>query len=293
MDGWCRRIEHVDSEQIVRSWFRQIGATDLRFVGDKRKQGPPDWVINYRGDTIAVEVTLLRDEKSGWRRDVEVAVENKLCELVEKVSHEHGSPLAWQVLCEYAPKQPPRTMGAGKWEDRALAILRSAPSAAPVHLMDRLLAEEQTRGYGWGVFLDVIAVPAKENSGLVQVSIGQGDLVDKTVIENTSSAIDLKGKKVRNSIARGERSQLYDRWWLVFDDELVMVPVIQGNEWERIDGEVRACPGIDAWSKVVMVSRFQPVDTARELNRWYHALWEDAGHAPLPPSPAWGTYTQD
>ena len=97
MDRWCRRIEHVDSEQVVRSWFRQIGATDLRFVGDKGKQGPPDWVINYRGDTIAVEVTLLRDEKNGWPRAVEMAVENKLCELVEKVSREHGSPVAWQV----------------------------------------------------------------------------------------------------------------------------------------------------------------------------------------------------
>ena len=214
-----------------------------------------------------------------------MAVENKLCELVEKVSREHGSPVAWQVLCEYAPKQPARTMGAGKWENRALGILRGAASAAPVHLMDRLLAEEKTRGYGRGVFLDVIAAPAEENSGLVQVSNGQGDLVDKVVIENTSSAIELKVKKVRASIGRGERSQFYARWWLVFDDELVMVPVIQGDEWESINGAVRACPGIDAWSKVVLVSRFQPVDTTRVMNRWYHTFWEDAGHAPLPPSP--------
>ena len=116
MDGWCRQVEHVDSEQEVPNWFRQIGATDPpRFVGDKGKQGPPDWVIRYEGNTIAVEVTLLRDEKKGWPRAMEMGIENKLCELVEKVSWEHGSPLAWQVSCEYAPEQPRRTMRTGKW----------------------------------------------------------------------------------------------------------------------------------------------------------------------------------
>ena len=294
MDGWCRRVEHVDSEQVVPNWFRQIGATDPCFVGDKGKQGPPDWVIHYEGNTIAVEVTLLRDETKGWPRAMEIGIENKLCELVEKVSREHGSPLAWHVLCEYAPEQPRRTMRTGKWANRALEILRSAASAAPVQLMDRrLLAKDKTRDYGWGVFLDVIAAPAKENSALVQVSIGQGDLVNKAVIKNASSAIKHKVKKLRDSIARGERSQLYDNWWLVFDDELVMVPILENDEWKSIDEEIRGCPGIDAWSKVVLVSRFQPVDTTRPTNKWYHAFWEDPGHPPLPPSPAWGSYAQD
>ena len=61
-----------------------------------------------------------------------------------------------------------------------------------------------------GVFSwNVIAAPAQENSGLVQVSNGQGDLVNKAVIENASSAIENKVRKLRDSIARGERSQLY------------------------------------------------------------------------------------
>ena len=81
---WCRRVEHVDSEQVV-VWFRQIGATDLRFVGDKGEQGPPDWEIRYKGNTIAVEVTLLRDETEGWPRATEMGIEDRLCELVEKV----------------------------------------------------------------------------------------------------------------------------------------------------------------------------------------------------------------
>ena len=293
MDGWCRRVEHVDSEQVVPNWFRQIGATNPRFVGDKGKQGPPDWVIRYEGNTIAVEVTLLRDEQNGWPRAVEMGIEDKLCELVEQVSREHGSPLAWQVWCEYAPEQPRRTMRAGKWKNRALGILRSAASAAPVLRTDRLLAEEKTRDYGWGVFLEVIAAPAKQNSGLVQVSIGQGDLVNKAVIENASSAIERKVKKLRDSIARGERSQLYENWWLVFDDELVMVPILEDDEWKSIDQEIQGCPGIDAWSKVVLVNRFQPGDTTRPTNKWYHAFWEDPGHAPLPPSPAWGSFTQE
>ena len=184
-------------------------------------------------------------------------------------------------------------MRAGKWKNRALGILRSAASAAPVLRTDRLLAEEKTRDYGWGVFLEVIAAPAKQNSGLVQVSIGQGDLVNKAVIENASSAIERKVKKLRDSIARGERSQLYENWWLVFDDELVMVPILEDDEWKSIDQEIQGCPGIDAWSKVVLVNRFQPGDTTRPTNKWYHAFWEDPGHAPLPPSPAWGSFTQE
>jgi hypothetical protein len=293
MGGWCRRVEHVDSEQVVRNWFRQIGATDPRFVGDKGEQGPPDWVIRYEGNTIAVEVRLLRDEQNGWPRHVEMGIEDKLCKLVEQVSREHGSPLAWQVWCEYAPEQPRRTMKASKWENRALRILRSAASAAPVPRTDRLLAKEKTRDYGWGVFLEVIAAPAKQNSGLVQVSVGQGHLVNKSVIENASSAIDHKAKKLRGSIDRGERSRLYDNWWLVFDDELVRVPILEDDEWKSIHQEIRGCLGIEAWSKVVLVNRFQPRDTTRPTNKWYHALWEDPGHAPLPPSPAWGSVEQE
>ena len=293
MDGWFRRVEHVDSEQVVLNWFQQIGATDPCFVGDKGKQGPPDWVVRYAGNTISVEVTLLRDEQNGWPRAVEMGIEDKLCELVEKVSREHGSPLAWQVWCEYAPEQPRRTVRADRWESRALGILRNAASAGPVSRTERLLAEEKTRDYGWGVFLEVIAAPAKQNSGLVQVSIGQGHLVNKSVIENASSAIDHKVKKLRDSIARSERSQLYDNWWLVFDDELVMVPILEDDEWKSIDQEIERCPGIEAWSKVVLVNRFQPRATTRPTNKWYHAFWEDPDHAPLPPSPAWGSFAQE
>lgn len=294
MDRWCTRVEHVDSEQVVRNWFRQIGATDPCFVGEKGKQGPPDWVINYRGHTIAVEVTLLHDEKNGWTRAREIGVEETLRGLVERVSCEHGSPLAWQVSCEYDPEQPPRTMRTGKWEDSALGILRSAASAAPVCLMDRrLLPEKKARDHGWGVYLNVVARPASKNSGLVQVSSGLGERGNKAVIENASSAIEHKVKKLRDSIARGERSQLYDDWWLVFDDELVMVPILGDDEWKSIDEEIQGCPGIDLWSKVVLVNRFQPGDTTRPTNKWYHAFWEDPGHPPLPPSPAWGSYAQE
>ena len=297
-DDWCRRVTQVDSEQVVGGWLRQIGATDRRPVGKRRKgekqnQGPPDWVINYRGGTIAVEVTLLRSEKNDWSRRMEIGVENSLCELVKKVSLEYGSPLTWHVVCEYAPEQPPKTMGVGKWEHRALAILRSAASAAPVHLEERLLFKDKIRDNGWGVDLYVTAVPAKENSGLVQVSNGQGELVSPAMVENASAAIECKTKKVRDSMARGERSQHYDKWWLVLDDELLMVPDLQDDEWEDIDCEIRRCPGIDTWSKVVLVSRFQPVHTTQPMNRWYHAFFEDTAHPPLPPCPAWGSYTRE
>ena len=298
MEGWCRQVMHVDSEHVVGAWLRQIGATDRRPVGKKRKgekqtQGPPDWLVNYGGETIAVEVTLVRDNKDGWPRDMEMAVEKKLCELVEQASLEHGSPLAWQVVCEYAPELPAEMMGTGTWEQRALGILRRAASAAPILLEELMLPKDRIRDHGWGVGLCVIAGPAAENSGLVQVSNGRGHLVGTAMVENASAAIELKTKKVRNSRARGESSQLYDKWWLVLDDELLMVPDLQDDEWKGIDSEIRRCPGIDTWSKVVLVSRFQPVHTTQPMNRWYHAFSGDTTHPPLPPCPAWGSSARE
>ena len=156
-----------------------------------------------------------------------------------------------------------------------------------------MLFKDKIRDHGWGVDLYVTAVPAKENSGLVQVSNGQGELVSPAMVENASAAIEHKTKKVRDSMARGDNSRLYDKWWLVLDDELLMVPDLQDDEWKGIDSEMRRCPGIDTWSKVVLVNRFQPDFTTGATNTWYHAFSEDAAHPPVPPCPAWGSYTRE
>ena len=289
MDRWCRRIPHVDSEQVVSNWFRQIGATDPCHVGQSENQGPPDWVINYSGHTIAVEVTLLHNKKEGWSRTVEISVEDKLCRFVERVTSEHGSPLIWQVECEYDPNPSTEPMKPGKWENRALEILRRAAAKAPVSLKEiRLLPGKNISNYRWGVFLNVVAVPTRKNIGCVQVTSREGEIVKDMVIANASSSIKKKAEKVRKSIARGERSRCYEDWWLVFDDEVIRVPGLHANEWKCIDKEIQECTGIDVWRKVVLVNRFQPGAAARPTSRWYHAFWEEAGHPPLPPSPPWG-----
>ena len=58
-----------DSEIPVEEWLRQIGATNIRYTGGL-SQGPPDFVIEYCGEEIAVEVTLLHDVE-GWGRTTE------------------------------------------------------------------------------------------------------------------------------------------------------------------------------------------------------------------------------
>ena len=48
-----------DSEITTGAWLDQIGATK-EYIG-LDGPGPPDYVIQYEGDTIAVEATLLCD----------------------------------------------------------------------------------------------------------------------------------------------------------------------------------------------------------------------------------------
>ena len=292
MDRWCQYREFPDSEEVLGDWLRQIGATELCHMGGKSSPGPPDWVINYKDHTIAVEVTLLPDKQNRWPHKKEIGVERRLCRLVEKVSREHDSPLRWLVQCEYDPKQPPSAMGRGKWEDRALKTLREAAREAPTSLQDRPLLP-QGKARRWGVSLSVFARPAKENSGHVQVSSGVGSLVSQTLIERATSAIEEKAKKVRGSIARGERAQCYYKWWLVFNDEVLFVPAIAVHEWKIVDDAIHACSGISAWSKVVLVNRFQPRHTAQPMNKWHRAFFEDPADPPLPHSPAWGPQAQN
>lgn len=33
------------SEKPVGQWLEQIGATHIRYAGEKRKEGPPDFVV--------------------------------------------------------------------------------------------------------------------------------------------------------------------------------------------------------------------------------------------------------
>ena len=64
-------------------WLVQVEATDIKYTGDRGP--PPDFVINYGGETIAVEVTLLHDQE-GWPRAIEKAVERDLQRVIEEVS---------------------------------------------------------------------------------------------------------------------------------------------------------------------------------------------------------------
>lgn len=72
------------SEKPVGQWLEQIGATHIRYEGAKRKEGPPDFVVTYEGNEIAVEVTLLHDNE-GWSRERKEAFHSELRAYIEEV----------------------------------------------------------------------------------------------------------------------------------------------------------------------------------------------------------------
>ena len=90
-------------------------------------------------------------------------------------------------------------------------------------------------------------------------------------------------KKIRKS----EKAGCYRQWWLVFDDEILIAPIVvlSADERSRIEAGVRECEDTVQLSKIVMVSRFQftppPVKQDKQ-DKWFYAPWEDPRHPPLP-----------
>ena len=260
-----------DSEISIGEWLDQIGATK-RFVGGDG-EGPPDWKIQYKGDKIGVEVTLLQDSK-GWGKTREKAFERELGRLIEEESRRSGQK--WDARCEYDPREPrPPSKEDEAWKDRVRDALGSSSGGE-----FQLLAEEDMRGRG--VVLEL--VPVTGEGFLAEVSVDEGCAVEAALTEQMVARVKEKVRKIRKS----ERARCYRHWWLVFDDEIGIAPIgtiLNADERSRIEASVRECQETVQLSKIVMVSRFQFTPPPVKQDKWFYAPWEDPRHPPLPPSP--------
>ena len=259
------------SEISAREWLEQIGATKIRFVGNGG--GPPDFLIEYVGETIAVEVTRLLHYE-GWERDEEIAFERELQTLIEAVWMEGDSTPRWHVRCEYDPREPcpPKEM----WIEHAREALRTAGPEGGEY---QLLAPETIRGRGVNLEL----LPASNEGSFSGVSTDKGLEVVGTLIERIIDCVSAKAGKIAN----GKRSKNYSRWWLVLDDEVLIAPVgvLTADERAKIEERIQGCDDRERWSKIVLMSRFQTTPPPPIREKWFYAPWEDPRHPPLPASP--------
>ena len=262
-----------DSEISIGEWLDQIGAKK-QFVGSDQ-EGPPDWKIQYKGDKIAVEVTLLHDTE-GWGRTKERAFEREISRLIEEAAQEAEDMPRWHAKCEYDPREPrPPSKESEAWKKRVRDALRSSGGGE-----FQLLAEEDMRGRG--VVLEL--VPVTNEGFFAGVSLDEGCAVEAALTERIVALVKEKAKKIRKS----EKAGCYRQWWLVFDDEIVFAPVNQvlsADERTRIEARLRECQDTMQLSKIVMVSRRQLPPLSVKQNKWFYAPWEDYRHSPLPPNP--------
>ena len=263
------------SEVPVREWLKQIGATDIRYVGDG--DGPPDFLVKYREEEIAVEVTLLHDS-DGWSRTEKHAFEQELGHLlghlIEEVSKEENAP-RWHSRCEYDSREPhPPRRNCKELKEKIREVLLTRGWGGEF----QLLSPERRRGRG--VILELW--PASNEGSFVGVSEDEGCLTASDLAECIAARVEEKAKKVR----QGKRTKAYEHWWLVFDDEVLVMPIGELPENERaiIEARVRECAGREQWNKIVLVGRFQTTPLPPKCPKWFYAPWEDHEHPALPVS---------
>ena len=259
------------SEIPIREWLHQIGAVNIQYCGNA--DGPPDFVVGFRDEEIAIEATLLHDPK-GWGKTREIAFERQLSRLIKEVALKDANAPRWHVICEYDPAEryPPRP-NRRQWKDAIRMALRTKGPGQTL----QLLSSEEKRGRGVTLHL----IPASNDGSLSPVSVDEGFMVMPTLTERTLACITHKTKKQHY----GSRSHRYDRWWLVLDDEIFMAPMasLARQEICQIETLVRQLDDKAAWSKIVLVTRFQPTLRTGKLPMSFHPLWQDPRHPALPP----------
>ncbi len=259
-----------DSEITIGEWLDQIGLDSAkRFVG-RDGEGPPDYEIRYRGNTIAVEATLMHDP-GGWGKTKEIAFGRALKRLIQDVSPEDGDAWRWHSICEYDPRVPkPPNKSDDAWKKRVRDAVRSSPAGGEF----QLLPENDVPGRGVVLTL----MPSSNQGGFAGVSVDEGCIVAGTLSERLASIVRDKADKVR----KGKRSGKYAQWWLVVDDKVLMAPfeTLTPQERTEVRTRVRTCDGITAWSKVILVSRFH-AGRDRGQGKWFYASWEDPRYPSL------------
>ena len=245
------------SEVPVGDWLGTVGATDVRFVGDG--EGPPDYLVQFGGEEVAVEVTRMLDRK-GWPERHRIAFERALAAVVEMIAREKEAP-RWHVWCEYDPKMkgPPQTNGA--WREVVEKSLRTPGLGGEVQLIPEKLK------VGRGIVLGYM--PASNAGSFAGVQSDMGIRPAGAVLDCIADVVAMKAQKVRN----GTRAQSFTNWWLVVDEEIVIVHPVLGREWIDVEDHVRLCKGIEQWNKVALFSRF--------TGSW-RTVYERSGELELP-----------
>ena len=131
---------------------------------------------------------------------------------------------------------------------------------------------------GRGVLLELI--PASGHGSFARVCAAEGIIVGETLVERIVAETRRKTEKVRN----GTRAKMYNRRWLVFDDQILMAPcgVLDVSEQARIATMIQKGADLERWSKIVSASRFQAAPAPRKAPQCFWAPWEDARHPKLP-----------
>lgn len=289
------------SETSAEQWLRQIGATSIRFLGDEREDGPPDYVIEYAGEEVAVEVTLVHDN-DGWGKEKEIAFGRKLHDFISEVLRDENAPrwhVPQQVEYDEDEQGPPQTRKEHAWWEERLetALLSDVPAGTVQEV--QLMHPERRQGRGISLVLLRAGNEGRmalRQSGVLDVTTDAGCLLQSTLTEAVSKAVRDKTRKVERARKQGSRAARYGRWWLVLDDEVMIVPcgILMADERRAVEDAIRCSNQEGTWSKVVLVSRFQPaggsesppdVEVLRERPKWYWPMWEAAEDAPLPRSP--------
>ena len=245
------------SEVPVGNWLETVGANHVRFVGEG--EGPPDFVVQFGGAEVAIEVTRMLDGK-GWPENQRIAFERDLGAVIKMVEQDKDAP-RWHVWCEYDPRvsRPPKPRGA--WRELVKESLRAPGPGGAVQLIP------DGSSVGRGVVLRY--TPAGNAGGFSGVSMDTGNRPADTAGDRIVDVVASKARKVR----KGLRARAFTSWWLVLDEEIVFVHSILGGEWENVEEGVRVCEGVEQWNKIVVFNRF--------TGSW-RAVHERAGEPALP-----------
>lgn len=213
---------------------------DIRYVGDLG-EGPPDFLAEFHGEEVAIEVTRMPLD-SGWPEDQRIAFESELRQVVQSVKDDPEAT-RWHVLCHIDYRQPRPPKRNGHWKERVREALMSGSAAGKLQLMG------ESERVGKGVV--VKHFPASNDGSLPFANQGGAHLVVGSASTRILEEVHAKAVKVRQS----ERAQEYSNWWLILDDEVVIVhKVLNEGEWQHIRGAIAASEYIAVWNKVILIS---------------------------------------
>ena len=231
------------SELVDQDWLqRRSDVVDVRYVGDLG-EGPPDFLAVFHGEEVAIEVTRMPLE-TGWPEDQRLAFEAELQQVVQSVKDDLEAP-RWHVLCEIDERQPRPPRRNGEWKERVREALLSGSAPGRLQLMS------ECERVGEGVVVEHF--PASNDGSLPLANQGGACFVVGSASTRILEEVHAKAVKVRQS----ERAREYPHWWLILDDDVVIVHGrLTTGEWRDIRGAVASSEHIEVWAKVILISKY-------------------------------------